>query len=294
MTRQLVFVHGRSQQGKDAARLKQIWIEAWKEGLGKHGLDMPIAEEEIRFPFYGDTLDDLTQGATPADAAKIVIKGDNADAQETQFIRSILLEVQRQAGVTDEQVQQLVAGPIERGVLNWEWVQNVLEAIDTYVPGASAASVALATRDVYKYLNHDGIRGIIDSGVGDAIIPGVETIVVGHSLGSVVSYNLLKNEGQAKGWVVPLYVTLGAPLAVNAIKEGLAPIKHPSCVGKWFNAMDEKDIVSLYPLDSDHFDIDPSIENKTDVDNPTENRHGIVGYLPDPVVARRIYDALIQ
>lgn len=294
MTRQLVFVHGRSQQGKDAAELKQTWITAWKEGLAKSGLEMPISEDDIRFPYYGDTLADLTAGSTPSEAAKIVIKGDNADAQETQFIRAMLLEIQQQAGVTDVQVQALADGPVEKGVLNWEWVQNVLEALDTHVPGASGASVALATRDVYKYLNHDGIQGVIDDGVGAAIAPGVETVVVGHSLGSVVSYNLLKNKGHANGWKIPLYVTVGAPLAVRAIKQSLAPIKHPSCVGKWFNAMDERDIVALYALDSDHFDIDPSIENKTDVDNPTENRHGIAGYLPDPVVAKKIFDALTR
>ena len=32
--------------------------------------------------------------------------------------------------------------------------------------------------------------------------------------------------------------------------------------------------------------------SKTDVCNPTENRHGISGYLGDKEVARRIYDAL--
>lgn len=294
MTRQLVFIHGRAQQGRDPAKLKEIWINAWKEGLAKNGLQMPIAEEGIRFPFYGDTLEDLTDGSTPAEAAKIVIKGDNADALETEFVRSFLLEVQKQAGVTDDQVQELTDGPIERGILNWGWVQKVLEAIDTHVPGASAASVALATRDVHKYLNHDGFRGVINAGVGAAITPGVETVVVGHSLGSIVSYYLLKNEGQANGWKVPLYVTVGAPLAVTAVKQSLAPIKHPACVGEWFNAMDPRDIVSLYPLDAEHFNIDPAIENKTDVDNPTENRHGIIGYLPDPIVARKIYDALVQ
>ncbi len=46
--------------------------------------------------------------------------------------------------------------------------------------------------------------------------------------------------------------------------------------------------------DKDRFDITPAIENKTDVDNPTENRHGISGYLTDAVVAKRIYDALID
>ena len=62
--------------------------------------------------------------------------------------------------------------------------------------------------------------------------------------------------------------------------------------GGWFNAMDQRDVVALYPLDGTHFPIDPAIENKTDVDNDTENRHGISGYLTDKVVAKRIYDAL--
>ena len=294
MTRQLVFVHGRSQQGKDPAALKQVWIDASKAGLEKDGLEMPITDQDIRFPFYGDTLAGLTEGLSPAEVARIVIKGDNVDSLETQFIRAMLMEIQMQSGVTDEQVREIADGPVEKGILNWEWVQNILEAIDTHVPGASGASLALATRDVYKYLNHEGIQGIIDQGVANAITPGVETVVVGHSLGTVVTYNLLKNQGQEKGWKVPSYITLGSPLAVKAIKQKVSPIKHPACVGNWFNAMDERDIVALYPLDSDHFAIDPAIENKLDVDNPTVNRHGITGYLSDAVVARRIHDALVQ
>jgi hypothetical protein len=60
----------------------------------------------------------------------------------------------------------------------------------------------------------------------------------------------------------------------------------------WFNALDHRDIVALYPLDADHFGVEPAIENKTDVENHTDNRHGISGYLDDEVVARRIFDAL--
>jgi hypothetical protein len=36
---------------------------------------------------------------------------------------------------------------------------------------------------------------------------------------------------------------------------------------------------------------DRLIENKS-TDNPTDNRHWISGYLGDPVVAKRIYDAV--
>jgi hypothetical protein len=57
--------------------------------------------------------------------------------------------------------------------------------------------------------------------------------------------------------------------------------------------MDERDVVALYPLDAANFPVDPPIENKRDVDNPTSNRHGISGYLSDPVVARRLHEAVV-
>jgi len=49
---------------------------------------------------------------------------------------------------------------------------------------------------------------------------------------------------------------------------------------------------ALHPLDSVNFNISPSIENKTDVNNHTDNRHGIAGYLDDATVAIQIRNAL--
>jgi hypothetical protein len=60
--------------------------------------------------------------------------------------------------------------------------------------------------------------------------------------------------------------------------------------------MDERDVVALYQLNTKCFPLNPTnpaIENKTDVRNKTENRHGIAGYLDDKDVAKRIYDALV-
>lgn len=87
-------------------------------------------------------------------------------------------------------------------------------------------------------------------------------------------------------------VTLGSPLAVTAIRNALRPIGHPSCAPAWFNPTDPRDVVALYPLQTQRFGVDPEIENKTDVHNETPNRHGIAGYLGDPVVAQRIHAAL--
>jgi hypothetical protein len=301
MTRQLVLIHGRAQENKDSIALKAEWIEALNEGLAKSNLELPISEKDVRFPFYGDTLYDLVVGKNANEAAAIIVRGEASDAEEKRFIQSVLEEVRKEAGITEEQMMAIAGQQIvDRGPLNWEWLQTVLKAIDRHVPFGSGGSIALATRDVYRYLKDGTIRQVIDSGVSSAITPGTETVVVSHSLGTVVAYNLLRQNGQAQSWKVPLFVTVGSPLAVTEIRKSVkalaAPTQCPSCVRVWFNAMDERDVVALYPLTANQFPLDPlnpAIENKTDVKNKTENRHGIGGYLDDKEVARKIYDALV-
>lgn len=293
MPKKLVFLHGRAQEQKDAAALKQEWIASWKKGLDQAGLPMPIAETDIRFPYYGDTLDQLAAGTDVEEAAKVVIKG-TADSAERDFIQDVLEEVRAKQGLDEDQVKQVVAAEaLTKGPLNWDWVQGILKVIDRYVPLGSGAAVALATRDVYHYLTNPATKAAIENGVLAAMQPGEPTVFVSHSLGTVVAYNLLRREGAARNWQVPLFVTLGSPLAVKRIRQTLAPTKHPTCVQRWFNAFDERDVVSLYALQPPHFYVDPAITNKSDVDNHTRNRHGIDGYLSDPVVAKTVHDALL-
>ena len=292
--RELVLIHGRSQQHKDAAALKREWIAALVDGLEKSHLALPILESAIHFPYYCDTLIDLVNGLPPDQVADIIVKGDNANDEERAFTLAIVREIGQQAGLTDAQIAAIAGDAvIQKGPLNWGWVRAILGAIDRHVPLGSGASIALATNDVYQYLGNPGIRDRIEEGVRKAIAK-TPTVVVAHSLGSVVAYNLLRREGTGNGWQVPLFVTVGCPLAVTAIRKALTPNKHPECVVDWFNAMDDRDIVALYALDASHgWGINPAIDNKTDVKNPTPNRHGISGYLSDPVVAQRIYEALI-
>ena len=79
MTKQLVFVHGRSQQHKDSIALKAEWMNAFATGLAKNNLDMPIAESDIRFPYYGQTLYDLVDGADEKAAADVIVRGTGQD-----------------------------------------------------------------------------------------------------------------------------------------------------------------------------------------------------------------------
>lgn len=295
MTRHLVFVHGRSQELKDADALKKEWVIAWQTGLAKSGLATPIPLSAIRFPYYGQTLIDLVDGASAADAADIIVRGMSGNDIEEEFIRGALAEAADRAGITEDEIDARLQDDdpvIERGPANWKLTRVLASLLDRRLPGASGSTVALVTRDVYKYVRNPGIGRRIDEGVRQAFSSDVEMVVVGHSLGSVVAYSLLAHAGAAAGWKVPLFVTVGSPLAITVIKQALAPLEHPQVAAHWMNARDPSDIVALYPLTAAHFPVQPGIENADHVSNGTPNRHGIEGYLSDALVAKRIYDAL--
>src|SRR2546427_9125166 len=101
--RELVLIHGRSQQHKDAAALKREWIAALVDGLEKSHLALPILESAIHFPYYGDTLIDLVNGLPPEQVADIIVKGDNANDEERAFTLAVVRAVGQQAGLTDPQ-----------------------------------------------------------------------------------------------------------------------------------------------------------------------------------------------
>jgi hypothetical protein len=286
----LILIHGRSQQGKDPVKLKQQWEEALNKGLNLTGLSLPSGLS-ISFPFYGDKLDELVQQVNAPLVTDVMMRGASPDSREAEFRGQLLYEMAHEFGITDAEIQRYYAEqPQERGPLNWEWVQSILKALDEKTSLGESAIDAF-TRDVYVYLSYRAVRKAIDD-IVLAELGSTPCVVVGHSLGSVVGYNILGKLSPSIN--VKRFITVGSPLGINTIKKKLdTPLSMPKCVKDWYNAMDERDVVALYPLDTNHFPINPAIENKTDVANFTDDRHGIEGYLSDPYVAQKIHEALV-
>lgn len=288
MARQLVFVHGRAYTHHDAAALKTQWLASLGDGLAKSGLTLPIAESDVRMPYYGATLAQASESSSAAIVERAV-----ADETRQTFFAEVLDELRSREGI-DMARLEAIAGPavLERGPLSAEWLEGVLAAIDASVPGTNAPRIARAIDDEYCYLHETAFRQAINDDVRRAIALGRPTVVVSHSLGALIAYQLLSDDPRANQWVIPLFVTLGAPLGVSAIRKRLNSVAHPPCVGHWLNAIDPRDAVALHPLTVDRFDVEPPVDNKVDIDNGTVNRHGIAGYLADADVAARIHAAL--
>jgi Lipase (class 3) len=283
----LVLIHGRDQQGRNVDALKHQWLGALKLGLNKSGVQLP-AKTKVFFPYFGDVLDELVKQLRTPLVQDVIARGIAQDSNEAVFRGELMSELAKNKELTDADILSNYTGVKRRGVLNWEWVQAILKTLDKTPLGQSALDAF--TRDVYIYLTVKAVRQQIDKIVDD-IIPNEPCVVVGHSLGSVIAYNVLRNT------LRPIQrsslITLGSPLGLKAIQNHLdSPLKMPSVISSWFNAFDKRDVVALQPLDADNFYIDPTIANKSDVDNHTNNRHGITGYLDDPVVSKIILDAL--
>ena len=244
------------------------------------------------FPYYGDVLDKFATASSIPLTTDIRARGDDqADSDFLEFEAAVADQLRQGAGISNDRVDaEYGANPQPRGPENWKWVQAIVRALDTYGGGVSSQAIERFMRDVYLYTNRSGIRDQIDKIVGAALTKE-PTVVIAHSLGSVVAYNVLRTDRRAL--TVPLFVTAGCPLAIRAIRDQLVPLNFPKpSVGSWNNAFDPHDIVALNPLDRVNFPVSPAVLNYGNVNNHTENRHSIDGYLDDPILAGWVLDAL--
>jgi hypothetical protein len=285
----LVMVHGRSQQGLNPVDLQSTWLETLRRGAAKINRSLPQGLD-VAFPYYGDVLDEFARKFELPLTTDIQAKGSAVNADFLNFQADVAEEMRQHAGITDAQVQEeFGTNTTEKGPQNWAWVQAIIRAIDRNAGSVSQSAIENFMRDVYLYTTRAGVRDAIDRIVGTAMNEA-PSVVIGHSLGSVVAYNVLRTDRRALK--VQAYVTVGSPLAIRAVRDRFRPIGFPAPAKTWYNAFDPKDVVALYPLDAANFPVNPAVENFAGVRNATDNRHGIIGYLDDADVTKHVLDAL--
>jgi hypothetical protein len=285
----LIFVHGRGQQGLDPVQLKADWLNTLRRGAQALGRPLPDTID-VAFPYYGDTLDRFAREYDVPLTSDIQARGGAVNDEFLVFQAEVAEALRQGTGVTDAQVDaEYGANTKPKGPLNWEWVQAILRALDKHGGGMSGTALETFTRDVFLYTTRAGVRDEIDRIVASTLTEQ-PTVVVGHSLGSVVAYSVLRSDRRSLR--IPLYLTVGCPLGVRPIRDQFRPLRFPLPVKEWFNAFDTRDVVALYPLDRANFPVTPAIENYSEVKNSTENRHGIVGYLDNTEVAKKLLNAL--
>jgi hypothetical protein len=205
------------------------------------------------------------------------------DADQDAFYAAALAELLHAAGAAPEKGATEVE---EMGLPHDRRVIALARRIQNIAPWLADAATMLLPQ-AYAYLKYPHVRRAVDAVVSPALT-SEPCIVVSHSLGTIVSYAILRKGSMP----VAEYVTMGAPLALHPVRNAMGPpLKRPDCVARWTNLFDPDDFVSLgQPLDETTKW--SGISNVGDVDNGDQDPHDYRKYLADPRVARAVIAGL--
>ena len=272
----LVFVHGIHQEDKTSVALQEVWEDALLSAWAAAGLEKP--DYTLEMPYYASLL------------AALICRARGEAGFFTHLEATLLKDIGLNKGISEHHVRAEFDREIARsGLARWQWVQGIARILERDIP--EFGNIALRfVRQVDAYLTCQEIREAVDNIVRPSILKG-PTVIVAHSLGSVITYRLLREAQSAAE--VPLFVTLGSPLGFHAVKQYLNPpsLAVPIGVRTWLNATDARDCVALYAcLDRNTFA--DGIENVANVHHLRDNPHAIADYIGHATVAERIHAAL--
>lgn len=329
----ILFIHGRSQASddevaRDPARLESYVLakkRKWLGGLAKGLIDAgqpPVDETTVVFPFYGNDFADAIRSyeagggrrpeleifsadQAPADAALVDAKADAL----LDAAGALGFDAAKELSYADPRAGEQVAERDPEQELGWGDALKlpVLRAALQFVSRKTGAPTVIIERfldDVAYYLELSDMRetvlDVVERDLRKALPDGGELVVVGHSLGSIVGYDLMTR--LPEDVQVRLLVTAGSPLGYPVVQNNLlgkergrkpaVPASVPRRAAGWLNAYDVLDVVALvHPLVGGYAE---AVGGQL-VDERTHNPsgpHSIEDYLADPDVAGPIGRAL--
>lgn len=288
----LIFLHGINNETNNPEIIEHQWWSAIEEGARALGLEPK--RPEIIVPFYGTHLADAVAG----DREGAVAMG-GLDPEERQKAILLAEELAELMGVTDAQIAQeqmalAQTDLVEAGLPHDRRFIAIVRVMQRLAPTGGELFIKLLLEQAAGYLYNAIIRRMILDIVSDAL-PDPETpcVVVAHSLGTAVMYELLREEA-ARTRSVHAFITLGSPLGLKAFRRHLAPLrafpKPP--IETWTNGRHRDDFITMgLPLNRSALGFE-GVRDITNIPNDGEDKHAVDAYLRAPEVTRAIVAAL--
>lgn len=294
MIMRIAFVHGINNQDNTKAQIEKMWWDALTGAWSTLGL--PPKNPTISVAYYADVLAAGVRG----EMGGAVEMGPAANVS-TGIAIELLKEYAEAAGVTQDELKQAAIAEgipleaVEQGVPHEGWVISFAKLLERILPSKGKYIARLFLRQAAVYINNIPLAAKIDLLVKSQIFDGQPdpTVVVAHSLGTVVSYRLLA-ANPLKARNVPLFVTLGSPLSVAIVKPILPPngaMPTPP-ITKWLNGRHKEDFVTLGRAVKKKSIGFSGVIDETDIVNNDDDKHSIRHYLASPKIATAIHAAL--
>lgn len=230
--RQLIGVHGIGQQYFGRHQILDRWTPALADGL-ERATGRRARRPDLDLAFYGD----LFRPSAPERRAKGLPDDDGAallgdlDAEELAELTDSVAEIVAPADLADAAIKA------DKGLRLPVPVQILVGAVERRFPPASGILYLGVLRQVRGYLLDQNLKAEVDQITATAADGA--TVIIGHSLGSVVAYEFLR---QHPGHSVKLLLTLGSPLGLRMVRRRLPA--GGLAVPHWINVRDRKDPVT--------------------------------------------------
>ncbi|MER6393160.1 hypothetical protein ABT236_32440 [Streptomyces sp. NPDC001523] len=295
-TLHIVGVHGiRQGSAATTAGLSSRWQKSVAAALAVTGDADRVGPVEVTVPSY--------QSAFPKTATRYIRLGpetaDAADApvdeEEEEFILEALASYEPSA-VDDAEADD--ASLVPGRTLGEGWLTPRIlrraHAVDRKVGKGATARLMWLVREAHTYLRDEETSAAVRAKVREALVETGTSMVIAHSLGSVVFYDMLSRgeipdtRGGEPG--VTTLVTCGSPLSWLAVRAGVhttgGPLAVPAGV-EWTNLYASNDYVAkgggLAHLASGVVDVK--------VNNGALQPHDVHRYLDKAAVSERILKA---
>ena len=268
----IVAIHGINMHRSLRTRMQQDWHDAIVAGLDNvrstHARTL-----SLECAFYGHEYNDGKAGGEPEYAAIDIEPG-----LETELVLGIAAALGDAAA--DENTKLYLPGMLQRGLVAIQR-SELFNGRDSFLISF--------VKQVNRYLSDAGFRAVVHDEVAKAMAQSPR-VVIGHSLGSVIAYNWLRDNDPGRPVAL---ITLGSPLGLEAIRRRVGCADGRSCwpgqAGSWTNIAAAHDAVAmvkkLAPLYSPDIDDLPC-------DNPRKSAHAARCYLVNVRTARAIDSAL--
>lgn len=282
MSKVILFIHGRANKPpKDV--LLQCWRDALCEGLRvNEGEEFPDLACDLCFyadMYYGELLTEATNEEPYRQAAPGAIRS----------YRAGLLDRARDdlgASLNDP------AGAVER--------------LSGFFSGGSKQVLKAVMKDLGEYYNNAGHRETLHGRLTDLLkrYAGDEIILIAHSMGTIVSYNVLRELGKdpaLRHITVEHFITVGSPLGLTSVQGHIVRehgrLRTPSCVtGSWANFADKRDPVALDSHLYDDYEANSRnyvrVRDYTVWNDYPGNAHKAYGYLRTPELSAHVVSLL--
>ncbi|MFI5985892.1 hypothetical protein ACIBEA_34155 [Streptomyces sp. NPDC051555] len=238
MSAEILGIHGIGQERKSQESLRESWKNAAQEGISASHENAKLRSMDVAFyaPLFRKATGRLG-------GAGEIFDGIPLSAGERIFLEEILedgLIIDTGTGDVQTQVLGLTAIPSH--------ISRFLVTVDRKFGRNAGKYLLYILRQVYRYLTDEDLASAIRQKVTESISTSTR-LILGHSLGSVVLYDMILrgdlSRGNGSGYQGTSIVTFGSPLTWPTVRRMLGhglDIQDVGC--EWHNLFDPLDAVT--------------------------------------------------